>query len=171
MCVCVCAGGIPVWGPSLYWQHPCLLTIFKNLIPHQRVQYRNSLLYMGPGPSQQPAGTGSRTWSRFFIVHVCIQYMKQVNRPSMCCVTNSSCMIIYLSNGFKRLTWEVLLVWQPGYSSLPNLKGNRCWLSLHVCLCCVRWCRSVQSKAVCVLGRVSFVSLPSRLLTTPPFIS
>lgn len=52
------AGVVPVWGQHLPRWHPRVLTVFENLLPHQRVLRRHRPLWVGPAPTHQPAGRG-----------------------------------------------------------------------------------------------------------------
>lgn len=56
-------GCIPVREQCFSRWHPCVHPIFKNPLPYQCVSHRHISLHLGSAPSQQPAGTGTSTWS------------------------------------------------------------------------------------------------------------
>lgn len=137
------AGVVPVWGQHLSRWHPCVLTVFENLLPHQRVLRRHRPLWMGPAPTHQPAGRGG-----------CKGSQKNIDPPSLC-------GSVWLSRITQ--TRLVFIVVQ----AIILFSFSRWW----ALMCCVRLCRSTQTEVVFVRGSVPFVSSPSLLLITPQFIS
>lgn len=137
------AGVVPVWGQHLPRWHPRVLTVFENLLPHQRVLRRHRPLWMGPAPTHQPAGRGR-----------CKGSQKNIDPPSLC-------GSVWLSRITQ--TRLVFIVVQ----AIILFSFSRWW----ALMCCVRLCRSTQTEVVFVRGSVPFVSSPSLLLITPQFIS
>lgn len=139
------AGVVPVWGQHLSRWHPSVLTVFENLLPHQRVLRRHRPLWMGPAPTHQPAGRGRCKGSQkkhrsALFVWLCLTVTDH---------TNTACTVFIVVQAIILFSF------------------SRWW----ALMCCVRLCRSTQTEVVFVRGSVPFVSSPSLLLITPQFIS